>query len=388
MKPVRNFFLFALSVSLLVCCQRKTTLPDNNNSIDATEKPTEVFERGINTSGFQQLTPYQYDTLRNLKANIETDQISNVLNTQFRYLKYSPFRNKSINDSVSLSKKDLLNTTRTILDLSIEDSVKFDSLILQNFDFYRLSGDDSIGNVLFTGYFTPVMKVRSHKDSIYKYPFYRNPGRKKGYQLPDRREIDFLNALSGRGLEIAWSDNLFDNFTLQVQGSGIVEFEDHTKKILAYGGKNGHPYSSIGKYLIELGEIAKEDISLSAIREWLHLHPERIREVLSINKSYVFFKLKDPTPIGAASVPLTADYSVAVDTDIIPLGSTLLAEVPVLDKRGILVKHDYRLLFAQDRGGAIKGTGRIDLYSGIGKRGIEKANSLNHYGRVWLLKPR
>lgn len=382
--------IFWLSIILVVSigCQRIATFPESNTSSEIKEATLTGFDRGIKKSDILQLTSYLYDSADQFELEIEKNAISKVLNTQSKHLRFSLFRNKHLNDSVSITQKDLKNTNEILKNLTTNDQNAFDSLIRSNFDLYRLSGDDSLGNVLFTGYFTPVMKVRSVKDSIYKYPFYKYPSRKSGYQLPDRREIDFQNALSGKGLEIAWSDNLFDNFTLQVQGSGIVEFEDQSKKILAYGGKNGHPYSSIGKHLIELGEITKENISLSAIRDWLSLHPERVREVLSINKSYVFFKLLEPTPIGAASVPLTADYSAAVDTDIIPLGSTLLAEVPVLDGNGLLIRHDYRLLFAQDRGGAIKGTGRIDLYCGIGETGIKKANSLNHYGRVWLLKPK
>lgn len=357
-------------------------------TLKTTKFDSAIYNRGKDTTGFYQVEPFQIDKPEFHNLIIENDALKSSLERQTNHLNSSYFRKQSLNDSIDITRKNLLNTTKILSKFDERDSISLDKFIRQHFNLYRLSGNDSLGNVLFTGYFTPVMKVRSTRDSIYKYPFYKYPGRKKGSALPERSAIDFQNILRGRGLEIAWSDNLFDNFTLQVQGSGIVEFEDKTRKILAYNGKNGYPYTSIGKHLIELGEITKENISLSAIRDWLMTNPHRVREILSINKSYVFFKLREPTPIGAASVPLTADYSVAVDTDIIPMGSTLLAEVPVLDENDKFLKHEYRLLFAQDRGGAIKGTGRVDLYCGIGDRGIKKANSLNHYGRIWLLEAR
>ena len=369
-------------------CQHTMHVENTHTSLTSTISDSVLFDRGKDTTGFYQKVTFQKDTPDFDSLIIDHNAFKSSLKTQIKYLNTSFFRKQLLNDSVFITRKNLLSSSELLNSFDEKDSISIEKFIEKHFNLYRLSGNDSLGNVLFTGYFTPVMKVRSVKDSIYKYPFYKYPGSKKGILLPERSAIDFQNILKGRGLEIAWSNNLFDNFTLQVQGSGIVEFEDKTRKILAYNGKNGHPYSSIGKHLIELGEITKENISLSAIRNWLSANPHREREILSINKSYVFFKLNDPTPIGAASVPLTADYSVAVDTDIIPLGSTLLAEVPILDENDKFLKHEYRLLFAQDRGGAIKGTGRIDLYCGIGERGIKKANGLNHYGRLWLLEER
>ncbi|MEL6557841.1 MAG: murein transglycosylase A [Bacteroidota bacterium] len=385
--PKSLLLLISLAAILISC--KQTIHPETKiTTAKSTKSDSAVFNRGIDTTGFYQMVHFQKDQPEFNNLIIENDAFKSSLEKQINHLNSSYFRKQSLNDTVAITRKNLLETSKILSKFDELGSTTVEEFINQHFNLYRLSGNDSLGNVLFTGYFTPVMKVRSVRDSIYKYPFYKYPGRRRGMPLPERSAIDFQNILKGKGLEIAWSNNLFDNFTLQVQGSGIVEFEDNTRKILAYNGKNGYPYTSIGKHLIELGEITKENISLSAIRNWLTANPHRVKEILSINKSYVFFKLKEPTPIGAASVPLTADYSVAVDTDIIPMGSTLLAEVPVLDENDKFLKHEYRILFAQDRGGAIKGTGRIDLYCGIGDRGIKKANSLNHYGRIWLLEAR
>jgi len=253
---------------------------------------------------------------------------------------------------------------------------------------YQIAGQDQRGNVQITGYYVPVMSVRHQADDEYRYPLYRKPNVAKGTPLPDREAIDFEGALDGQGLEIAYSNSLVDNFFLHVQGSGVVEFEDGERRLLSWGGVNGHAYRSLGKVLIEKGEIDRADMSAQAIREWLAAHPERQREIMSTNPSYLFFSEGLTQPVGAANVPLTPLYSVAVDPSVIPLGSILLGEVPKLDQQGNLVGHEFRLLLAQDKGGAIKGPGHIDWYQGIGEAAHFHAGQLKHFGRVWLLLPR
>ena len=253
---------------------------------------------------------------------------------------------------------------------------------------YQLQGDDKRGNVQYTGYYVPVMIVHRIPDEVFKYPLYRRPTEDEFKRpLPDREQIDFEAALQGLGLEIAYSDSLIDNFFLQVQGSGVVEFEDGSRSLLSWGGGNGYSYKSLGKILIKDGEIAKEKISSQTIRDWLQAHPERQREVLSQNPSYLFFSEGQVHPVGAANVPLTAGYSIAVDPAVIPLGSVLLGLVPILDADGRLIRHEYRFLLAQDKGAAINGAGHIDMYFGIGEAAHQQANALKHYGKVWLLLP-
>ena len=252
---------------------------------------------------------------------------------------------------------------------------------------YQLRGQDGRGNVQVTGYYVPVIEVRKQAQGDFIYPLYRKPIKTKGEPLPDRDQIDFEGALNNQGLEIAYSSSLIDNFFLQVQGSGVVQYQDGTRALLSWGGVNGHEYRSLGKVLIEKGEIAKADMSAQAIKDWLILNPDRQREILTTNPSYLFFKEGLSKPVGAANVPLTPKYSIAVDPKVIPLGSILLGELPILDNQGNLVRHEYRLLLAQDKGGAIKGAGHIDWYQGIGDDAHHYASQLKHYGRLWLLLP-
>ncbi|AEF56210.1 murein transglycosylase A [Marinomonas posidonica] len=253
---------------------------------------------------------------------------------------------------------------------------------------HQLAGQDQRGNVQITGYYVPIMPVKHFPDEEFRFPLYRKPTQKNaegGY--PSREEIDFENALAGQDLEIAYTASLVDNFFLHVQGSGVIEYEDGEQRLLSWGGVNGHPYRSIGKELIERDEIDRADISAQSIRQWLKDHPDRMREILSTNPSYLFFSEGQTKPVGAANVPLTPLYSAAVDPSVIPLGSILLAQVPKLDQSGELIGHEFRLLLAQDKGGAIKGAGHIDWYQGIGEEAHRLAGQLKHFGKVWLLLP-
>ncbi|EAQ64317.1 lytic murein transglycosylase A; murein hydrolase A [Marinomonas sp. MED121] len=278
--------------------------------------------------------------------------------------------NQALNTSVSLIENWLLNPTQN-----------------HQIKAYQLRGQDGRGNVQVTGYYVPVIEVRKEAQGEFIYPLYRKPQNFEGQAFPDRDQIDFENVLQGKGLEIAYSSSLIDNFFLQVQGSGVVQYEDGSQALLSWGGVNGHEYRSLGKVLIEKDEIAKEDMSAQAIKDWLIANPERQREILTTNPSYLFFKEGLTKPVGAANVPLTPKYSIAVDPKVIPLGSVLLGELPILDAAGELIHHEYRLLLAQDKGGAIKGAGHIDWYQGIGEEAHHYASQLKHYGRLWLLLP-
>ena len=253
-------------------------------------------------------------------------------------------------------------------------------------DAWQMEGADNYGNVQFTGYYTPVVQARYTRQGEFQYPIYRMPP-KRG-RLPSRAEI-YSGALSDSYI-IAYSNSLMDNFIMDVQGSGYIDFGDgQPLTFFGYSGKNGHAYRSIGKVLIDRGEVKKEDMSMQAIREWGEKHSEAdVRELLEQNPSFVFFKPQNYAPVkGASAVPLIGRASVASDRSIIPAGTTLLAEVPQLDNNGKFSgQYELRLMVALDVGGAIKGQ-HFDIYQGVGPDAGHRAGWYNHYGRVWVLKP-
>ncbi len=260
-------------------------------------------------------------------------------------------------------------------------------LPLKRIKFLRLKGDGTT-NVQFTGYYTPIIQARRKPDQRFRYPLYSYPKhwKGKGPHL-SRRQIDDEKKLAGRNLELAYTADPSDNFFMQVQGSGMVRYLDGSLEMLAYAGKNGHAYVSVGRLLVERGIISKSKISMNAIRLWCAKSPIKCVDLYNKNPSYVFFRRGAPGPVGSGGEVVTGGYSVAVDPKVIPLGSTLLAKVPVLDTNGLAIRHDWRLLLAQDTGGAIKGPAHIDLYTGVGNQAAEAAQALHHYGQVWLILP-
>lgn len=253
---------------------------------------------------------------------------------------------------------------------------------------WQMEGVDNFGNVQFTGYYTPVVQARYTRQGEFQHPLYGMPApNKKSRRLPDRAGI-YAGALGERNV-LAWTNSLMDNFLMEVQGSGYVDFGDgRPLTFFAYGGKNGHAYRSIGKVLIDRGEVPKEEMSMQAIRHWGETHSEyEVRELLEQNPSFVFFKPMSSAPVkGASAVPLIAKASVASDRSLIPPGTALLAEVPLLNNEGKFTgRYEMRMMIALDVGGAIKGQ-HFDIYQGIGHEAGHAAGYYNHYGRVWVLK--
>ncbi len=250
----------------------------------------------------------------------------------------------------------------------------------------QMGGADHHGNVLFTGYFSPVIELRHTADATYRYPLYGKPSCGQG-QCPTRTQI-YNGALEGQGLVLGYSSSQLENFLLEVQGSGFVHFGDTNKmEYFAYAGSNGKKYVSIGRVLINRGQVPQAQMSLKAIRDWAAAHsPAQVQELLEQNPSFVFFKpTKRLDVIGAAGVPLLAHAAVAADRRYIPMGSVLLAEVPLLNAQGQWTgQHILKLVLALDTGGAVKGN-HLDYYQGIGSHAGVQAGQYRDFGRVWLL---
>lgn len=246
----------------------------------------------------------------------------------------------------------------------------------------QMRGQDGYQNVLMTGYYIPVIQARMTPQGQFRHPIYAVPNGNKKYE---RSEI-YRGALAGKGLELAYTNSLLENFLMEVQGSGFVDIGGGNLRHFAYGDKNGYGYTSIGRLLVEDGEIPKEKMSIQAIREWGAKNPHRLQSLLERNRSFVYFK-HDPTldVKGSAGVPLVALASVASDKRIVPTGSVLLVEMPLIDNNGNWTgHHELRLMVALDVGGAVKGQ-HFDLYQGIGDRAGHQAGHMKHYGRVWVL---
>jgi len=257
----------------------------------------------------------------------------------------------------------------------------------KNLDMYQISGKDGKGSVYFTGYYTPVIEANKSKTAKYKYPIYRFPDSWEG-SVPERADIDQGMALEGLGYEVAYAKKPEDIYYMQLQGSGFVKYPSGQTEYLGYDGTNRKKYRSIERYLIKNKMLPRgASITVEGIKKYFKENPEMREEVLAQNPSYTFFEANGSQPIGSGTVPLTAGHSIAVDKSKIPLGSVLLAKVPVY-YNGEIVDHEFKILLAQDVGGAIKGAGHIDFYQGIGEKGQMNASKYHHYGQLWVLTPK
>jgi len=186
---------------------------------------------------------------------------------------------------------------------------------------------------------------------------------------------------------LMWASDPIDLFFLQVQGSGQVELPDGTHARIGYAEHNGHPYKSIGRWLVEEGELELHQASMQGIKQWAEDNPHRLEEMLNVNPSYVFFRELPPSddgPIGAQGVPLTAERSIAIDPKYIPMGAPVFLNTTYPNSEEPL----RRLVVAQDTGGAIKGEVRVDYFWGLGDRAGDHAGRMRQDGRMWVLLPK
>jgi len=185
---------------------------------------------------------------------------------------------------------------------------------------------------------------------------------------------------------LAWADDPIDAFFLEVQGSGRIDLDNGQRLRLAYADQNGYPYKSIGKWLVDHGEMTLDQASMQGIRAWTQAHPERLRELLDSNPSFVFFRVVPDDgrgAIGALNVPLTGGSSIAVDPKFVPLGSPVYLSTTRPHSSQPL----HRLVQAQDTGGAIHGPIRADFFWGFGTEAAELAGRMKQQGAVWVLWP-
>ena len=275
---------------------------------------------------------------------------------------------------------------------------------------WRTRAPDHTEQGLVTGYYEPLIEGSREPDSRYRWPVRGTPsdllvvdlgeqyselkhmrlrGRIDGRRIVpywDRSEIEQL----GSDLDapvLFWAADPIELFFLQIQGSGQLRLPDGERVRIGYAEHNGHPYHSIGRWLVDQGEMELHQASMQGIKRWAAANPHRLRELLNVNPAYVFFRELPATgsgPLGALGVPLTPERSLAVDPQFIPLGAPVFLETTYPNSAAPL----RRLMLAQDTGGAIKGVIRSDFYWGTGDDAGEAAGRMRQQGRMWVLLPR
>jgi len=274
---------------------------------------------------------------------------------------------------------------------------------------YAIQAADGNAGGLVTGYYEPLLRGSRTRTKGFEQPVRGVPEDLLTIDLsaifPELKDKRVRGRLEGNKVVPYWSraeiaargdklpsrallyvDDAVELFFLQVQGSGRVSLPDGTMARLNYADQNGYPYQSIGRVLVDRGELKLEEASMQGIQAWARANPGRLQELLNANPSYVFFREVPNSkegPVGALGVPLTAERSIAVDPRSVPLG----APVFLATTRPNSNKPLNRLVLAQDTGGAIKGAVRADFFWGFGKEAGEQAGRMKQAGRMWVLLP-
>ncbi len=382
-----------------------------------------------------------------LRDDLNLQSLSLALERNLVYLNKLPGKRKFIYGSQVVSADQVLAAQVELLDFikqnpsaqELELFLKKKFRLLESVSRSRLPWCKKENPVLFTGYYVPTLWGSRQPDERYRYPLYKKPAdlvavdlskfnlhrrvrnlwpwlaklpfgpRLEELRFPTlrgrlldsgkivpyhtRAEIDYDGKLGKENLELVWVDDEIDRFFLHIQGSGLVRLADGRTMMVGYAAANGHPYRSIGGWLIRQGLMKREEVSMPSIRAWIREHSERMAEIFKVNPSYVFFReLPTPEALGCYQVPVTTGRSIATDRKLFPGGALgmIMTELPTFSPAGELTgwRSCNRLVFNQDTGGAIKGPHRVDLYCGDDRPAELDAGVMKQPGRLFFFVPR
>ena len=290
----------------------------------------------------------------------------------------------------------------------LDDEAAVRRFVEGSFSAWTVLAGESLADGLVTGYYEPILAGSRTRSARFRHPVYGLPpdlvavdleslhpelrhlrlrGRVEGARLVPYWTRAQIEATEFRAPVLGWVEDPIELFFLQIQGSGQVALESGERLRLGYADQNGHPYRSIGRFLVDRGELVLERASMQGIKAWAAANPAKLREALDANPSYVFFRELPASaegPPGTLGAPLSAGYSVAIDPRSVPLGAPVfLATTWPLSSKPL-----ERLMAAQDTGGAIRGAARADFFWGTGAEAGAFAGQMRQRGRLWILWPR
>jgi membrane-bound lytic murein transglycosylase A len=256
--------------------------------------------------------------------------------------------------------------------LQEKSDMQIRNYFIRNFTPYLIGDDEVKTNAgLFTGYYYPTLNASRVRTAQYRYPIYKKPPELGIRPYFTRKQIND-GAISGRGLEIFWVDDFVDLYFLHIQGSGMLKLTDGKYAHVKFSAKNNQPYESLGKYMLQKGYIKKG----SDTKSFLQRNESMAHDILSVNKSYIFFQENyENAVIGAHGSELVDSRSLAVDPYFIPYGVMLFVDT----------KNHSKAMFAQDTGSAIKGKIRGDIFVGRGYEAGERAKITHNKGFMYIL---
>jgi len=365
---------------------------------------------------FQRLAPGDYPKFED---DLNLDQLAHAITASIEYFnKQSPLTNIGFGED-TYSTRHLAKSLQTFLSF-IQTHSSTDELqefIYQRYYVYAYIKDwpkeANPVDMLFTGYYEPMLNGSRQKTDKFKYPVYSRPKDLVTFDLADfsnagvsekvvgrytgdsvvpyfsRQEISGTDILNSVAPPIAWVDDPVDLFFLHIQGSGKIALDDGAVINVHYLISNGCPYKSVGKYLIEKNKLSKEEVSMQTIRSYLRAHPHEMDEIFNYNPRYVFFEEVAAGPMGCFNIELAPGRSIALDKKQYPPATLafIQAQKPVAaDDGAISAWADFsRFVMNQDTGSAISGPARADIFWGSGQYAEFAAGLMKQPGRLYFL---
>jgi membrane-bound lytic murein transglycosylase A len=273
----------------------------------------------------------------------------------------------------------------------------------RDFRVFQSRGADEDRTVTFTGYYLPELAASPTRTDRFAWPLHGVP--KDLVVVRGKRFPGVLEDVVGRVVDgelvpyatraqvrqdglpeagpVAFVESAVDAFFLEIQGSGVLRYEDGSRKLATFAGRNGHPYVAIGNELLRRGEPRQTALSMQGIRRWLDAHPDARHELLDANPSYVFFRLADEA-IGSLGVPVTGGRTLATDFRVFPKGALCFAATTHPRAEGG-TRPVRRFMLDQDTGGAIRTAGHVDFFFGAGREAEETAGRMKQAGTLYYL---
>lgn len=289
-----------------------------------------------------------------------------------------------------------LEAMKTILDRG--GPIDWNAEVRRQFEVYQSlgapnsDGSGYSGQVLFTGYCTPIYPASLTRSGAYQYPLYKRPANLPANDDKGQLTAPYLtraqietnpNPLAGQ--ELVWLTSRWQAYVITVQGSARLRLTDGRTYEIGYAGNNGHEYVSPGRQMVQDGVITQEQLSLRGLDTYFAAHPQAMDKYLSINPRYVFFTERPGGPFGSLNVPVTPLASIATDKAVYPraMPAFLSVLLPAGPQGGTRPFRGFML--DQDTGGAIRAAGRCDIYMGVGDAAQQLAGQQLHEGQLYYL---
>lgn len=357
------------------------------------------------------ISSVSWSTLTSFSDDLEKETLLKALETNISYWQAKPssFSIKVANETYTRDK--MLEGSKKLYEI-FKSTLSFSEIhkkISSNFKIYKAVSTDT-KDVTITGYYETEIQVSKQKDDKVKYPLHLRPpdlvkttgvdfdyGRYdengnlvKYYSTEEIRK----GAIDKHKVEFAYSDHPSHIMLAQIQGSAIIRYPDGDFDRIGFDGANGWKFVSVQKILMDCGEIPS--MNFRDFIKYLSSQPQdREERLVNLNPRYIFFKIRDKNEeaVGAINLPLIPQRSIAIDPNYIPYGilAYIISTKPVSDEKGekiIEFKKFSRFVATHDTGSAIRGSGRIDLFWGNGKKAEIEASSMKAKGEFYLIFPK